>query len=417
MTLRPAIFLLPFLIRAFGPADAAYGEAPTPRDISEARRIAGLIQETGQGRRLAGILRKLEVRPDSLPLRQQLHDTVSDVCEESRQRVASGGQADPLRDSCFSFQIWPVENEAVGSVCLDGHRASMEGRYLEAADRFGLCRILEPWEAWLKREVDEYLGNRIPRAVTATSRSLGSRAAKSYRSAYRSLSRSSWKPAASSLDRCAALLRGRSGRVRRRVRDECATLAVRVRKRVSAGIMDERVQGARRSIDSDPQRAIEELEAIILHASAESEESWWRLLGNDLWKAYSRRNLGSRLGASPRAYESGPVEQGEGPPEESFRQEPELFRESGERETGVWEEAEPRTQAPGEAGAPPQGSEQWWNALHAESRHNRGLKFYLQGKRRLAADEWRKALRMNPSQEKSRKALERVLKELRYTPR
>lgn len=183
--------------------------------------------------------------------------------------------------------------------------------------------------------------------------------------------------------------------------EEIAALERRLKARIAVEVDPSRrrdqLNEMIREIPATPERAAEKLEAYLYRFHSMSGEPWWQEAARSLRRAHSAMSAGRLAGETRRAWRAGDKEE----TRESLEEVLERTPKSPEART-LLSEMRPSLGPTAE--------------LEAQASYRRGLRAYLQGDLRQAAEEWRQAVQIQPEHEKSQKALARVLKELEASP-
>jgi len=348
-----------------------------------------------------GLLDAIHRDPDDADSRLKLKAAVTALYLDHKQRYEAIAKPLDLADRqailrrAYANMAAQVEDEAVRTIFGDGQAAFEKGHYLLAALHLTLCRLMNPAEVWLRGAISDYLERQIPRAVAATP----------YRSGFEAIVRLDWRRA---LKESESLSPG----------DSQMKPLLRRLKKISSGDPAARVdQGPLldllRSADTDPTESVEMIEHVLLLHHAENGAPWWQKAAEGLRRAYGNRDIARTLEQARRIYKTGDVKETMSLLVRVLQKSP-----GNPQALGMLEGMQARAKAEGTmaatqaAGKPLVVIPDIKDIVQSEAYYNRGLKAYVQGDLKGAAAEWRTSTKLYPANERSQKALARVLKEL-----
>lgn len=396
------------------------------------------------------LLEALETNPDDLEIRTQLNDGVMDAYLGHVRRFGSldspltpDGRAEMLRRT-YRRLAARVEDEAVQDVFLQGYHEFEAGRYFTAVERFLLCRLLRPRDAWVGEALEEYLARQLPARIALRARSMPAETASNYRSAFASLMRLDWRAAGDELRRATDAPdedRGLGGGERMEFRELSKKLLARAAGMGDSANAQTQTMEVVRDSEADPEGAVEAIERVLLRFNAQQGEAWWQKAAEGLRRGYVNREL-HRMTLKANGYYEGNdfksatkvllalLQRSPGHPgamdllekiqarydENSVatRRAQEVALKAVEGARAAESKLSGSRPAPLRAAAPAVVREEMPDLkalIQAEAYYHRGLKAYLHGDLQSASEEWRSALRLNPGHEASSRALSRVLKE------
>jgi tetratricopeptide (TPR) repeat protein len=312
------------------------------------------------------------------------------------------------------------EDDAVRRIFLQGDEAFAAEKYLLAADRFRLCRLLAPSRDWLREALRDYLDERIPEAVRLNGSG-------SYRESYRVLSRADWPAADAALDRYGRDLEtAPKAAARQEFQEMSALVKARIEALRSTGDPERRLRELSSLDPRDPQQ-LPALETLLYGRCRQWQEAWWQRGALGLRQAYFNLQLQDMMAKARVDFERRDVkattrvlvavlqkapgnrealdfmDQMQAPPP------PAPAPRAAEPPAAVLAPVKPAAKVPVKERPAPSMKD----LVQAEAFYNRGLDAYVRGDLPEAVHEWRRALDFDPRHEKCAKALDRALKEMR----
>ncbi|HVE13438.1 MAG TPA: hypothetical protein VNI01_08605 [Elusimicrobiota bacterium] len=362
---------------------------------ADVARIAQLLEGTPREARMREVLQELDRDPDDLDARRKLKDAVEEAFRSDLQRLREAGRPDApaskgaeIRRTAYRILLLQAPDPWVRTACSDGYDAFEGGKYVTAAERVILCRKLFPDEDWLWTYTP--LIRRLFR-YSLTASKAHPRRMRYYNRIAMALFDEDWGSALDGAEMVVNYLSSKHDPANEIPQWEA--LERRVRPRID---VQKRPDGlayysehARTLLKSDPEKAVDELEAVYLsHVKMPDDGKEVERL---LREAYLQRALRQGLRQVDEARAAGDPALVARSLGELLRRDPaneetlRLVQKSGSSEPAL---------------------------LQAQAYYDRGLQAYVQGDLARASKEWRDALAADPGFKKADKALARATKEL-----
>jgi len=394
---------------------------------------------------LEEILDQLERDPDNQKLRRKLNLITAVIFRDDQNRFREERRSFTSEErwrilrGTYRSMIDRIKNDAVRNLFMEGYDAFEKGHFLSAGDRFMLCRLLQPNEAWVREALKEYLMRKIPIEIEKRTRFYAAPIGETYMAAYQSLTKYDWEASWEALRKYYALKsQARLSIDNRKTLEDIDQLigrvSVRVSQRISTGDHEGWIMHVLSTGERDPELMLPTLVRTLYQYPEEYQEPWWHRGAEGLRRAYFDLEIHQLITQAKKEHEDGKykaatrllvdiLQKSPENPEafalmdvmqeqmsripEIVAAAPERIRLSTETSTTLAKALPSLTQGRIKPREP-----SFKRRIQAEAFYKRGLQAYVLGDLKGAAAELKRALVLNPKFGKCDRALARIQKEM-----